>query len=355
MHRWTPPSRTYPARCPMWVRVPHHPGEQLVLSSARAPSMLMTTRTQRSFLIVEAWHELGRRLGAGYADGGSCFMSTKVTYHSVEDFRNMTATAGASYPSSHYEHAAEYYQFDRESGAKPEETSRLASSWVHTCSSLPQPSASPGEDSAPQQSSSDKLRLQSWRIKNTSLEFSHDNNVRLNATVNEIHRSKKGVTVPLADGTTLSADHALCIFSLGVLQHDDVKFVPAWKQEAIHNSPQRSSGSTRRQAFPLYAFSTTSKKICDQRRYYTQMGLYTDHEQGRYPVWQLHPAFFPGCGIFVTVMCRNNSSSTSSAGIATRYSAGRTQFGLRTPEQSPRECRQAALVRMRGNEQELVQ
>jgi len=36
----------------------------------------------------------------------------------------------------------------------------------------------------------------------------------------------------------------------------------------------------------------------------TQMGLYADHERGRYPVWQSldHPNFFPGSGIlFVTV------------------------------------------------------
>lgn len=44
--------------------------------------------------------------------------------------------------------------------------------------------------------------------------------------------------VDLADGTTLHADYALCTFSLGVLQHDDVQFtppLPAWKQEAIHS------------------------------------------------------------------------------------------------------------------------
>ncbi len=55
---------------------------------------------------------------------------------------DMTARSGyslsGSYPSSRYEHAAEYYQFDWEFAAKPEETSWLASSWVHTGSSLPQ-------------------------------------------------------------------------------------------------------------------------------------------------------------------------------------------------------------------------
>lgn len=75
-------------------------------------------------------------------------------------------------------------------------------------------------------------------MQGEAAEFLKDTNVRLNATVTEIHRSKKDVTVTLTDGTTLSADYALCTFSLGVLQHDDVRFVPplpAWKQEAIHS------------------------------------------------------------------------------------------------------------------------
>ena len=42
----------------------------------------------------------------------------------------------------------------------------------------------------------------------------------------------------LADGTAISADHSLCTLSLGVLQRDDVEFIPPlpiWKQEAIHS------------------------------------------------------------------------------------------------------------------------
>ena len=43
--------------------------------------------------------------------------------------------------------------------------------------------------------------------------------------------------VVLEDRSTLSADHVLVTFSLGVLQNDDVIFEPAlpkWKTEAIH-------------------------------------------------------------------------------------------------------------------------
>ena len=63
----------------------------------------------------------------------------------------MTARSGyalsGSRPRSRYEMAAEYYQFDWEFGATPEETSWLASSWVHS-RSCPLTAASSGEDSA---------------------------------------------------------------------------------------------------------------------------------------------------------------------------------------------------------------
>ena len=68
--------------------------------------------------------------------------------------------------------------------------------------------------------------------------FLAEKQVRLNATVAAVHTAKSGVIVTLADGTEVTADYALCTFSLGVLQHDDVEFVPplpAWKQEAIHS------------------------------------------------------------------------------------------------------------------------
>ena len=48
----------------------------------------------------------------------------------------------------------------------------------------------------------------------------------LNATVHTVAHSREGVTVTLTNGTTLSADYALCTFSLGVLQNDDVHFHP---------------------------------------------------------------------------------------------------------------------------------
>jgi polyamine oxidase len=55
----------------------------------------------------------------------------------------------------------------------------------------------------------------------------------LNATVRTVAHSQDGVTVTLADGTMLSADYALCTFSLGVLQNDDVQFRPFLPRELL--------------------------------------------------------------------------------------------------------------------------
>ena len=48
----------------------------------------------------------------------------------------------------------------------------------------------------------------------------------LDATVRTVAHSKDGVTITLTDGTTISADYAVCTFSVGVLQNDDVQFSP---------------------------------------------------------------------------------------------------------------------------------
>jgi len=50
--------------------------------------------------------------------------------------------------------------------------------------------------------------------------------------------SDSGVSITLTDGRNLSARYAICTFSLGVLQKNDVRFDPAfptWKTEAIQS------------------------------------------------------------------------------------------------------------------------
>jgi len=63
-------------------------------------------------------------------------------------------------------------------------------------------------------------------IQQEADEFLTERQRVLNATVRTVAHSHNGVTITLADGTTLSADYALCTFSLGVLQNDDVQFHP---------------------------------------------------------------------------------------------------------------------------------
>jgi len=68
--------------------------------------------------------------------------------------------------------------------------------------------------------------------------FLKPSQVRLQATVAKIEYSDSAVSVTLTDGTSLAAQYAICTFSLGVLQNDDVRFdppLPEWKVEAIHS------------------------------------------------------------------------------------------------------------------------
>jgi polyamine oxidase len=69
-------------------------------------------------------------------------------------------------------------------------------------------------------------------------EFLKPSQVLLQTTVATIEYSDSAVSVTLADGTKLTAQYAICTFSIGVLQNDDVQFIPPlpkWKIEAIHS------------------------------------------------------------------------------------------------------------------------
>jgi len=75
-------------------------------------------------------------------------------------------------------------------------------------------------------------------IQAEAAEFLKPSQILFNATVATIAYSDSGVTAILKDGRKLSAHYAICTFSLGVLQNDDVRFepiLPAWKTEAIQS------------------------------------------------------------------------------------------------------------------------
>ena len=67
-------------------------------------------------------------------------------------------------------------------------------------------------------------------------EFLQPQQLLLNHTVAMIEYDSDGVIVTTTNGTVLTADYVLCTFSVGVLQNDDVVFVPelpSWKVEAL--------------------------------------------------------------------------------------------------------------------------
>ena len=64
-------------------------------------------------------------------------------------------------------------------------------------------------------------------IQEEANEFLDPSQLLLSSVVKTISWSKTGVVVVLDDGTSISGNYALCTFSLGVLQNDDVQFVPS--------------------------------------------------------------------------------------------------------------------------------
>ena len=69
-------------------------------------------------------------------------------------------------------------------------------------------------------------------------EFLQPQQVIYNETVNLIEYGENNVTVHTTSGLTITADHVLCTFSVGVLQNSDVVFqppLPDWKIEAVNS------------------------------------------------------------------------------------------------------------------------
>ncbi|KAI0351674.1 amine oxidase [Trametes cingulata] len=178
--------------------------------------------------------------------------------------------------------ASEYYQFDWEYAQTPEESSWIASSWGNNFTYNTDEGGF-GDDN---QMALDQRGFKFF-IQAEAAEFLQPQQRRLNSTVKKITHSQSGVRVELVGGETLHADYALCTFSLGVLQNDDVVFEPAlpdWKQEAIQSMVMATYTKIFLQFPEKFWFDTEASAL--------------------YPVWQSldHENFFPGSGIiFVTV------------------------------------------------------
>ncbi|KAF9003062.1 amine oxidase [Cyathus striatus] len=185
--------------------------------------------------------------------------------------------------------ASEYYQFDWEYAQTPEQSSLIASSWSNNFTY----DTDEGGFSDDNRMSIDQNGFKSL-IQKEAAEFLKPQQMMLNATVKNIAYSSTGVKVTLLDGRIIQGDYALCTFSVGVLQNDDVQFqpvLPDWKQEGI-------------QSIAMATYTKIFFKFPKKFWFDTEMALYADPERGRYPVWQSldHINFFPGSGIvFVTV------------------------------------------------------
>lgn len=121
----------------------------------------------------------------------------------------------------------------------------------------------------------------------------NDPRLRLNTTIKSIHYGHDGVKVGLHDGSCIEAEHAICTFSVGVLQNDVVEFkpeLPKWKREAI----EQFQMGTYTKIFMQFNETFWPKD--------TQYFLYSDpEERGHYPLFQSisGPGFVEGSNILI--------------------------------------------------------
>ncbi|KAH9054744.1 amine oxidase [Lactarius vividus] len=206
---------------------------------------------------------------------------------------DLTARAGYALvgqkPKTPHEMAAEYYSFDYTYAQTPEQSSLIASAWNSNFTYEVDQGGFSDQDFL----SIDQRGIKSL-IQAEAAEFVKQSQVRLQATVTTISYSDSGVSVTLTDGTKLTADFAICTFSLGVLQNDDVQFIPPfpeWKVEAIHSLTM---------ATYTKIFIQFPKKFW----FDTEVALYADSERGRYPLWMSLDldGFMPGSGVIIATV-----------------------------------------------------
>ncbi|KAF2396381.1 amine oxidase [Trichodelitschia bisporula] len=187
--------------------------------------------------------------------------------------------------------AAEWWLWDGEQATTPEESSLVFGAAVSNFTF--------GQFSEESNFVIDQRGHNTW-LKGEASTFlkPQDPRLKLNRIVTDVYHSNEGVIVETDSGGCVQADYAICTFSLGVLQHDNVAFEPAlpkWKKTAIE----------------MFHMSTYTKIFMQFDRNFwgdKQFFLYADPVQrGWYPIFQSLDAegFFPGSHIlFVTVTQR---------------------------------------------------
>ncbi|KAF8269637.1 amine oxidase [Lactarius quietus] len=199
------------------------------------------------------------------------------------------ALIGQKQPQTPHEMASEYFAFDFSDGQPPEQSSFLASAWAENFTYEVDQGGFSDEDLL-----SIDQRGFKYLIQAEAAEFLTPLQVRLQSTVATIEYSDSAVSVTLTDGTRLTAPYAICTFSVGVLQNDDVRFdppMPEWKVEAIHS-------------IAMIPYTKLFLQFPEKFWFDTEFALYADNERGRYPIWQSLDldGFMPGSGvIFATV------------------------------------------------------
>ena len=126
-----------------------------------------------------------------------------------------------------------------------------------------------------------------YLIQAEAAEFLKPSQVRLQATVAIIEYSDSAVSVTLTDGTRLSAQYAICTFSIGVLQNDDVRFdppLPQWKVEAIHSLtmviiwvPYVRKGINNDHGYPQATYTKIFLQFPQKFWFDTQVGVRRPH------------------------------------------------------------------------------
>ncbi|KAK7716792.1 hypothetical protein SLS63_010995 [Diaporthe eres] len=191
--------------------------------------------------------------------------------------------------------AVEWWLYDGEQAYTPEETSLVFNSAVNNFTFL--------QYSGKNNFVIDQRGHNTW-IKGEASTFLEEDDPRLllETIVSNIEYSDEGVEVTMEDGSCISADYAVCTFSLGVLQHESaVEFdppLPDWKKTSID----------------MFNLGTYTKIFMQfSERFWpddTEFFLYADPTQrGWYPIWQSLDLdeFFPGSHVLFTTVTERES------------------------------------------------
>ncbi|POS80282.1 N1-acetylpolyamine oxidase [Diaporthe helianthi] len=191
--------------------------------------------------------------------------------------------------------AVEWWHYDLEQGYTPDETSLIFNSAVHNFTYV--------QFSDQKSFVVDQRGHNTW-IKGEASTFLNEKDPRmlLNTNVNSIEYTDDYVEVTMEDGSCITADYAVCTFSLGVLKHESaIEFsppLPNWKQTSID----------------MFNMGTQSKLFLQFPKKFwpdnTEFFLYADPtRRGWYPIWQSLDleGFLPGSQVLFTTVTGNEA------------------------------------------------